>query len=104
MSVNIKPFDLSAKDTKDSLTSVYADQRENSLQLASTIVQGLYRHEMKRINEKLYEMAHAGGYESVIVTQSDIDEMITQLMQVRRHIADADKSGAVLQALKQIKL
>ena len=104
MAVNIKPFDLSAKDTKDSLTSIYADQRENSLQLASTIVQGLYRHEMKRINEKLYEMAHAGGYESVIVTQSDIDEMITQLMRVRRHIADADKSGAVLQALNQIKL
>ena len=96
------PLDISATDTKNSLKSIYWEQRINSLKLASTIIQGLYRHELKRLNDDLFKDANGGNVAGICVTASQIDEIIVQLMQARRHISDADKSGAVLQVLKHI--
>ena len=96
------PFDFSAKDTRDSLAHIYADRRENSLRLASGIMQGLYRHELKNASQKLTAAANTNG--ELDVTVGEIDNLIIQLMQARRHIADVDKCDAVMQALKQIEL
>ena len=96
------PFEISAADTKKGLLDNYRNRRANSLRCATSTIQGLYRHELKRINEKLTAAANVGYSDALIVTPSDIDEMIVQLTQARRHIADVDKCDAVIQALDQI--
>ena len=102
MTKEFNPFEIGATDTKKGLLDNYRNRRSNSLRCATATIQGLYRHELKRINEKLAAAANVGYSDALRVTPSDIDEMIVQLTQARRHIADVDKCDAVIQALDQI--
>ena len=96
------PFDISAADTKKGLLDNYRDRRKNSLRLASGILADFHRHEIRNASQKLAAAANVGYSDALRVTPSDIDEMIVQLTQARRHIADVDKCDAVIQALDQI--
>ena len=96
------PLEISAKDTKKGLLDNYSDRRDNSLRLAQAIVESLVRHELNSVNIKLLK-AKRNGCE-IGVTVGEIDNLIIQLMQARRHIADVEKCDAVISALNQIKL
>ena len=94
------PFEISAADTKKGLLDNYRNRRENSLRLASGILADFHRHEIRNASVNLTAAAY--GNSELTVTVGEIDNMIIQLMQVRRHIADVDKCDAVIQALDQI--
>ena len=100
MTKEFNPFEIGAADTKKGLLDNYRNRRENSLRLASGILADFHRHEIRNASVKLTAAAY--GNSELTVTVGEIDNMIIQLMQVRRHIADVDKCDAVIQALDQI--